>query len=894
MRLLRVRLENYIGIYNGMGLITIDINFSLCVHPIAVIKGDNGTGKSTLYKALSPLPDPTIEFIEGRKASKKIVYGLDDGTILTIEYTSNVRANGERMPIKAYIERYYPSTNTSISLNPSENITSGKEVIYSFFNLDDNFLMLSQLSASRKGLGSLKPYDRKRYVNSIISQLSDFITMNKLFTKKSMVLKSIVNQCTTKLQQIGNIEQVKSELQKSTQDLESIKQDLHKSTEALAVLKNQINTFEDSNIMREIYSIKDSLEKIDKYNNCPVDDVEKGVKIYTDALDTHEKDKVLYTNDLHNSRQRMQSLVEEEEDIRNKLTEVDTKLNSLLDKETEEQYKTKIVILDEEIQRLTFSYESMKNKYGFTYEATQTELETAKGIINEINEKLIEIANKPYFDSELVAQAINIDKDRLSLDLTNLHLTVGNLSSSISQLNAELNLLQKYKERLNLVPKECTLAYKCGLLNWGDCEYTTNPDIEILEKEKRIKELEEMHKHAIDSVQKASVLFNLNNDYSIVLNLLSSNSLLKKIFNYEDYQILRSITNNNKIEFNIDQYEQFQNIYVSIEACKKDKQVLTEEWLRFGNSVEYSVWSTKKSMLEESLNSILENKKKCSSFIDLYTTKLNDLEIKIAEVSEKKKFYEEILPVFKSKKEMQSKLFNLEQELHNYEENKNIYEGMQFSYNRSKSEAEALEKNIEALKYKLTLYSQYERDYIQYQDLYCKLENVRKYSSVNGIQTVYMEVFMNSILTVANKLLANLFKGEFTLEPFVINDKEFRIPCIDIEGNLREDISLMSDSQLSMISMIISFALLNKASESYNIIKLDEVDNNLDNYNRVQFAKLIEQLMVQLNFHQCILISHNNELDLTNTDIILFRCEDKEQLAYLENSGANIIFNINK
>ena len=115
------------------------------------------------------------------------------------------------------------------------------------------------------------------------------------------------------------------------------------------------------------------------------------------------------------------------------------------------------------------------------------------------------------------------------------------------------------------------------------------------------------------------------------------------------------------------------------------------------------------------------------------------------------------------------------------------------------------------------------------------------------------------------------------------------IPCIDDNGNIRPDISLMSDSQLSEISMIISFVLLHKASDKYNIIRLDEVDDNLDNRNRLQFTILINRIMDILNFDQCVLISHNNEIDLSNADVIITKIEDTEHRRSIINSGANII-----
>lgn len=192
------------------------------------------------------------------------------------------------------------------------------------------------------------------------------------------------------------------------------------------------------------------------------------------------------------------------------------------------------------------------------------------------------------------------------------------------------------------------------------------------------------------------------------------------------------------------------------------------------------------------------------------------------------------------------------------------------------------------------MFDQYKKDYTEYEKMYTTLQSLRHYTSINGIQTVYMTMFMNSILQSTNNLLQLLFSGRFVLQPFIINENEFRIPCIDIEGNLRPDISMMSDSQLSMISMLISFTLLHKASETYNIIKLDEVDNNLDNENRLQFSLLINSVMDILNFHQCIIISHNNEIDLSSADMILLKIENQETLAYLNTSGANIIYSYNE
>ena len=72
MRILRLMLKNYVGIYAGMGLHEIDIDFSKCAHKICIIRGDNGSGKSTILKALSPINDSSKDYLEGYERVKNM------------------------------------------------------------------------------------------------------------------------------------------------------------------------------------------------------------------------------------------------------------------------------------------------------------------------------------------------------------------------------------------------------------------------------------------------------------------------------------------------------------------------------------------------------------------------------------------------------------------------------------------------------------------------------------------------------------------------------------------------------------------------------------------------------------------------------------------------------
>ena len=206
-----------------------------------------------------------------------------------------------------------------------------------------------------------------------------------------------------------------------------------------------------------------------------------------------------------------------------------------------------------------------------------------------------------------------------------------------------------------------------------------------------------------------------------------------------------------------------------------------------------------------------------------------------------------------------------------------------------------LKKAVEESNYQIILFEQYKKEYNQYSELFQRIEQVKEYVGVNGIQADIMDYTMNQILSMVNQLAAMMFGGRFTLNKFEITSDDFLISFLDKELNIiRPDISMMSSSQLGQLSMIISFVLLHNASQRFNIIRLDEVDNNLDNDNRLRFFDLVYTIMSILHFDQAIIISHNSELDLSNCDLIITRIQNIEGYRNLVNSGANIIADFTK
>lgn len=895
MRLSRLRLKNYIGIFNGMGLTEIDIPFYKCTSRLVIIKGDNGSGKSSIYNAMNPLNDNVSNILPEQPGEKLISYQLDDNSILEILYTYPVNKHGSRMPTKCSIVRKYYDGN-EVQLNPSNNIQSGRDIIYDLLSLDDNFITLSELSANRKGLGGLKPFERKKYVNSIISSLEDYNTLYNLMTKKSIALKSMINSISTKLNQIGNIEMVKDMINKNTIELESI-QDKYKTL-------NNIITYTNAK-MDEIIKRNNGEDIEEKYKRLILDKAQidkqfgdidhKALKEYSEEeLIMLEKEDSKLEATLSILENNMNDLISKEKDIRSEIDNLQIRLSSLKDEVVLKQYEDKLSTLNEQ---LSF-YENCFKSIGFNeyLSISESEYDIAINAIDTINSHILSLGDEfPLFIVEQACTYIINPKNMASLSNIERELEV--MKSNLKDLETKLSnsISKELFESSNI---DCDKVNQCPIVKVL-LQKTFIPSDEYSKLEKSIKtisdyivELEE-EKDTLTRVYKCvdtirSLISYIQNIYSIISKFPNTDKLSNT------RSILQSIESILPINIDLSKYKEYRNYITCISSTKNDIESIQSEIDKIINSSTESMAIRERlKSLTVNLQELLDSKVTLSNQITNVSNDKLQLKLKLDKIRHDKQnilLYSELL---KKSQEMEKTVLQLEQDRNEYNELMESCVSDTMECNTLSNNIQLLTKSIEENKYKIVLFDQYKKDYDEYSSLYNSVQQVRFYSSINGIQTKYMAVYMNDILKDTNQLLEILFNGSFSLQPFIINDNEFRIPCIDMEGNIRPDISLMSDSQVSMISMLISFALLHKASKHYNIIKLDEVDNNLDIVNRLQFSKLIYNILDILRFEQCIIISHNNELDLSNTDMIMLKITNDEYVRLLHDSGANIIYDYN-
>lgn len=867
MLLKRLKLVNYGGIYNGMGLYEIEIDFTRCRNKIVLIKGDNGSGKSTIESALKPLPDDNSSFISGVNASKEIEY-IDEvnGLIYSITYIHECK-NQSRIS-KGYFKKIFPNGNI-IDLNPSGNISSCKEMINEELELDANYIALTQLSSTKRGIADLRPAERKRYVNSILSSTDVYNTMYKTLSKKASTYKALMSSISSKIDNVGNTVQLQEELKSIESKISETEKLMEQHNEVINKEKGMLLSIDPNN---EISNRIETYTESTKTYSSKRDEFSKQLnKIYStdpnlstivinkEILDKLNQDIIDTKYLIESTKERINNLIKEREQEASRLEEETAKLKSI---------NSGMNLI--EVQRikddLTSRKEKIRKRWGDIVDLN-TITHDEFMIAYEAIKQMIEILNQPI---EL------IPSDDIEIEYLDVLRNIERLDNEIEDTAVFRNKIEMNEYKLDILEQRPS-----------DCNNNSCPFIaDALKAKKIIDELMKQRK----GFTTISELNKQKESYEQKLSNVERNKRLLEIYNTN--RIILS-----KLQLNLDTYE---NCVVSLSRNRLMILPTLAGFIEYSNDlIEYKSIDKDLNDITVKYNALYTQK----DLINMITDSIDRLNININEDTVKiNAMNEEITSLTKKYNDMcklcisLEDIFNLRASLNECEESLRILneeiekdrsnidrieklnsdiEKLNVNISELKSQLEPLRKTAESLRYRITLSAEYSKEYEQYNMMYTKIETLKYYCSpTTGIQLLFANMYLNKIMDNANKILSRLFGGTFALLPLIITESEFRIPVAVRGGINHDDITSMSSAQISLISMIISISLLSQTSTKLNIIVGDEIDAPFDSENRREFMNILTQLMGLVNSSQCVLISHNSEISLNDCDVILLKNEN--------------------
>ena len=881
MKLLSIRLENYIGIYNGRGDNILEVDLSQSTSNIVIIRGSNGSGKSTLLKALSPLQDDNTAIIPGLEGKKTLRY-LYNGEVYEILYVHPVKTDGSRGQVKMQV---YKGMNR-VELNPTWNVTSGKDIIFDLFNLDANFLTLSQLSSEDRGLADKKPAERKKFVNSIINGIEVYNNMYKVITKKYSTFKNLISTISSKINQIGNIEELNARYNNISRQVEDVSRERDKAVIEASKIDAEIGILTRDNNLEEFYKINEEIrENLDyiRASKSQVINLSKGElssenlyelkDIIDSSLRTFDKDISKWKSEEAVANAKIENISREKEDTFKSLQTKITKRGTLLDggfsdsdlslyKDT----KAKIAELENDINGLNSSIKNLSEA-----EALVNAMEMIVPVLDSLYNGLDATTKKEKYDFVKTT----LDNDGKYVDQTiELTRTYNEVSRTVTELESEIltyEILFDKAKSLALRPKACKID-DCSFVKEAIEASSKHPEKRINDINKEIDESNKLLKSLEKDIESYKELYDFNKRFTNLHGMvLSFRKLLEKSpvdYIIDPYQLLASLDHMEKLMIDFNQIRGIFNIITTKSNYEEIIESLKEPAAKY---------EANKALIDELDSDIASLKDKLSTIdaqltaerdgISEVTTNISLAEFKTEVYTKCKSLVDECIGLEERNNELQGQINSLSDIAFKVKD-------LETRMDEAKSRADRLNNDLNAIlseRDKIASSKTLLEDYIRDLDLYNKnfsiLETIRYYlSPTTGIQTVFMRTYMGNIILKANELLSLIFNGQFIIQPFVINEAEFRIPCLG-NGLVNDDISSMSTSQICMISMILSFAILSNSSTYYNILKLDEIDGGLDTENRIQFIGLLKQLITMVGCEQCFLISHNMEYDADTTVI---------------------------
>lgn len=895
MKLISARFKGLKGIYSKSGKKEIIIDFQKCQHKIIYIIGKNGSGKSTLMSVLHPFPDSGTMYLDHEAGEKELVY-LHNGVIYDMLIQYPVYANGTRAVSKAYFKEISPTGE--VELNPNGTIGSYKDILLDKFELDMNFMALSYLSTEDRGIVDKKPAERKKTVASLLECIEVYNNnIYKVLAKKSTALKTLLGNITNKVQAIGDPEKLNAQiiaLEQRFEYLTNEKQSVEKeisTAEATVKLLDPDNEIQNNytRLVNELNSVNDRIKLLDTGKEESI--LDKSAE-YLNL----QKSKIFVEGSIENLKSKLDSLLIEREEDAKRITIKSQKLNSLSNTNNIKDLRDSIL----EYRKKISEYEKIFDTIGIDGNCLSSdEYITGLNILEELRTAVTNI--KSYADEHSIRHACKYLKAGInpSEHLLGADKEIKSIENEISNLKEKIAYYSALKPKIEILknrPEKCNID-ACIFIEDALKAQAEKPDEHLeglytdvntlgREKDEALKKYEEMGNIVKVYNDLSIVLRSINFNKKIISKLPIADRILKDGILIERIQ---SGDNFNDI-YDLYKYIQYANIF---SLYTQDKTVLSDL------ENEFKVIQSQIEMIDDLQNEINDLMKNTEN-IDSKMNNLNDQIYKcqkdLVDINNNITNVNDTIERLRKLEECRSEKASINSRLEVINTNISKISSEISTINKSRSKLSAIVSELkpitdqkDRLKYQYSKLAEYTAEYNQYNRQYSTVEILKKYSSPTkgGIQTIFIQLYMDKTLSMSNQLLRMMFGGELELLPYIINENEFRIPIRNLNTNLvTDDISNCSTSEKCMIAMIMSFVLAFQGSPIYNIIRLDEIDGGLDQYNRSIFPEILSKIMVILNIEQCLIVSHSSEADMADVDIISLTPVSQETIR------GNIIFQL--
>lgn len=891
VKLNKMKLVNFIGIYIGTGEKVFEFDRTNSTNNIIFIIGDNGSGKTTVLSEMTPLPLEHIgsrgksRIIPGEIGIKELEYVVDN----IYKYNIKIVYDTNKKTTKCFIRKIVGDIDQE--LNPSGNVESYLEVALPELGMKKQYLNIGYLSKHIKNFVSMKPTERNNYISEWMPEISEFLNAYRLTSK---LLNKIKKDIDNYNKDIGKISSVNYELELNfinsnitniTGNIEKINNDIVELSTYQSQIKKLVRT------KQELSDMKDQIYKDARKFKSMCEEFEnkysilKKINIGSSTNDESER----FFEDLKNKKNNIESDINRVEDelflLQNEIesnklllnltgdTVIDMDLTTIYD--NIDSKKELLISVDQQITQFLNIYtggeDSLKSK-----ESTLSHFKSILQIIESMFIRLNNMISIDYINNMESVESLLKDKELLLTQLTD---TSKDFETKLTKCNNEI---YKYEngnidsEILMKRPEFCKTS-NCGivdeLMKYLDPKesinemYNTSNDLQkqIFDNNRNIEKIKE----EIEDIKKACVLYVEIGDF---------------------------IHKNDEIIANLPPvlYDFFLNDTITIFTyINKIKGILADS-LEFSSLIEKKQELVKTISELENVKSIICANSKIEEKLNMTVIKYEESKIYKSELFKSLSEINELLEIYKNRVKL-LKERNIEIAIINdYNDryrlnckNSMIFVKNFYVYHSNESRITELEKKKMELQVELSKLNSKRDEMSTFYISKRQIEKMRnelqeEFNNINVLNKIWspkvgypswiIESYLNDLTVKTNNDLSEMWGSSLRIENFLIGENDFSI-VVNRNGTQIEDASLCSDGETVTLNLAISFAMieLNIDKCGYDVIRLDEVDGTLDDKRRQMFAKMVNDRIDKIGCDTCAIISHNDEFEDISCDMLLFK-----------------------
>jgi hypothetical protein len=848
MKIVKIRLTNFVGVYAAMGLHDICLEFDKVDKPIIQIYGRNRCGKTVLLQQLHPFSSINLNgdersdlslILKGETGIKEIVYEIN-GDVYSLVHTYKPTNGGNHTITSSFM-------HNGTELNPSGGVNTFNHLVEKVFGINKYLFQFvingTQLTSfANMGVSQRKTLLNKAMGIDIYDKIHKLATDDYRYTSK--LISSLNNTREYILSKYGSYEELCNRLNELRTAHELGMENLTKYQSYISTLQGKIQTIQSQNIDVELMRIQNVFTA---YKNV-VDEMG------TFSPDMYDKlvDQQIQLNNDKNKKESERMLIMKDMDI---------------------LYEKKTSIENEQ-------YRSNKARHDYD-EMIRMRDDLIQKIANIDIQEEVEIASSYLMNMLSLAQIINSTCKEISTCLNEKHL--GLFCDMIIQgIDVSAFLIQEGSILMDSEKEKSAISRIRSMMNsiegdiiddcvYGHCLYRQTYD----------KLNAYFHSYSSSTNSKFTQY-----DLEQIEHAWKNVQTIQRLINTEipevlqfDFTLPSIMTNlkNNKYGIDVSRIQYF------IEEAGK-----MEQKKRYITQLE----NMKTSI--ENMESLLSQTTSTGS-IDGIVNDIQSLQSRISDIDQSIQLIDIALQTNERQRSLLSQIKNVD--ISDYQKQNIKFSALKEEMLNAQQECARTESQMQELKTRLVSVGnelkQLEDANNQYQstlaEIDCHTSKDHKYkiiseatSSTKGKPVITIREKMEEALFMANRLLDVMYDGEIELLPHVIDETSFTLP-FRCGTNTSEDIRYGSQSESTLLSLAVSLSLASSMLPDF-IPTVDELDAYLDGFMHEGFLMMLQEIMSTLKLEQMFLISHSIDPTLYENAVYCLNLSDEiDRLKALEN-----------